>query len=154
MSQPAEVVASNIPQLHHYVNGEKIAGSSGRFGDIFNPSMGIKAAEVPLASKSEVEAAIAVAEQAFPAWASTSKESSQEKTKTAEPTANLVLRFMEPPLGNPESLVTGIGMGWIPPGHKGRRLSFLERFSFFSDWSRWAFFEDGEPGPPMRCLFS
>ena len=72
MSQPAEVVSSEIPQLHHYVGGKKIAGTSGRFGDVHNPSKGVKASEVPLASKSEVEAAIAVAQEAFPAWAATS----------------------------------------------------------------------------------
>jgi malonate-semialdehyde dehydrogenase (acetylating)/methylmalonate-semialdehyde dehydrogenase len=72
MSQPAEIVTSDIPQLYHYVNGKKVTGSSGRFGDIFNPSLGVKSAEVPLASKSEVEAAIAVAQEAFPSWAGTS----------------------------------------------------------------------------------
>jgi malonate-semialdehyde dehydrogenase (acetylating)/methylmalonate-semialdehyde dehydrogenase len=72
MSQPAEAVSSEITQLRHYVNGEHIAGTSGRFGDIFNPSQGVKISEVPLASKAEVEAVIAVAEAAFPAWAATS----------------------------------------------------------------------------------
>jgi len=72
MSQPAEAVSSEITQLRHYINGEHVAGSSGRFGDVFNPSKGVKISETPLASKSEVEAAIAVAEQAFPAWAATS----------------------------------------------------------------------------------
>ena len=72
MSQPAEVVSSNINQLFHYINGERVAGGSGRFGDIFNPSLGVKAAEVPLASQAEVETAIAVAQEAFPAWAATS----------------------------------------------------------------------------------
>ncbi len=72
MSQPAEVVSPGISQLFHYINGERVTGNSGRFGDIFNPSQGVKSAEVPLASKSEVEAAIAVAEQAFPGWAATS----------------------------------------------------------------------------------
>ncbi|MCP4430158.1 MAG: CoA-acylating methylmalonate-semialdehyde dehydrogenase [Gammaproteobacteria bacterium] len=72
MSQPADVVQSSTVRLCHFVNGERISGSSGRFGDIYNPSLGIKASEVPLASKSEVEAAIAVAQQAFPAWAATS----------------------------------------------------------------------------------
>ena len=72
MSQPAEAVSSSFKQLHHFVNGEKVAGTSGRFGDIFNPTQGIKSTEVPLASQSEVESAIAVAEQAFPAWAATS----------------------------------------------------------------------------------
>lgn len=63
---------SDFTQLKHYVGGERIAGTSGRFGDIYNPSKGVKASEVPLASKSEVEAAIAVAQEAFPAWAATS----------------------------------------------------------------------------------
>jgi malonate-semialdehyde dehydrogenase (acetylating)/methylmalonate-semialdehyde dehydrogenase len=72
MSQPAETVSAAVTQLGHYINGEHIAGTSGRFGDIFNPSKGIKISEVPLASKSEVEAAIAVAAEAFPAWAATS----------------------------------------------------------------------------------
>ena len=51
MSQPAEVVSSKISQLFHYINGERVAGNSGRFGDIFNPSLGVRAADVPLASK-------------------------------------------------------------------------------------------------------
>ena len=72
MSQPAEVAATQIVQLSHYIGGERVAGKSGRFGDIYNPSLGIKSSEAPLASKSEVEAAIAVAEAAFPAWAATS----------------------------------------------------------------------------------
>ena len=72
MSQPAEVIHSGITQLKHFVNGERVAGTSGRFGDVYNPSLGVKASEVPLASKSEVEAAIAVAQAAFPAWAATS----------------------------------------------------------------------------------
>ena len=72
MSQPAAIVSSSFRQLRHFVNGEKVAGTSGRFGDVYNPTLGVKASEVPLASKSEVEAAITVAEQAFPAWAATS----------------------------------------------------------------------------------
>ena len=62
MSQPAEAVSSEITQLSHYINGKHVAGTSGRFGDIFNPSRGVKISAVPLASKSEVETAIAAAE--------------------------------------------------------------------------------------------
>ena len=59
----------DLYELYHFINGEKVAGTSGgRMGDIFNPSLGAKSAEVPLASKSEVESAIAVAQAAFPAW--------------------------------------------------------------------------------------
>ena len=72
MSQPAEAVNSEATRLTHFVGGEHIAGHSDRFGDVFNPSLGRKSGEVPLASKSEVEAAIEVAEAAFPAWGATS----------------------------------------------------------------------------------
>ena len=58
MSQPAEAVSTEITQLHRYVNGEHVAGTSGRFGDVFSPSRGVKISDTPLASQSEVEAAM------------------------------------------------------------------------------------------------
>jgi malonate-semialdehyde dehydrogenase (acetylating)/methylmalonate-semialdehyde dehydrogenase len=63
---------SESPQLYHFIHGEKRAGNSGRFGSIFNPSLGKKINSVPLASTTEVEDAITVAAAAFPAWAATS----------------------------------------------------------------------------------
>ncbi len=72
MSQPAAAVNPEVTQLTHFVGGEHVAGTSGRFGDVFNPSLGRKSGAAPLASKSEIENAISVAEQAFPAWGATS----------------------------------------------------------------------------------
>ncbi len=57
---------------HHYIGGKSVEGTSGRFGPIFNPSTGEQQGKVALASKEEVEAAIANAEAAFPEWAATS----------------------------------------------------------------------------------
>ncbi len=59
-------------ELFHFIDGKRVAGDSGRFGDVFNPSLGVRSARVPLASKSEVERAIASAQAAFPDWANTS----------------------------------------------------------------------------------
>ncbi|MCK5425094.1 MAG: CoA-acylating methylmalonate-semialdehyde dehydrogenase [Emcibacter sp.] len=56
----------------HYIGGEHYDGTSERFSPVFNPSTGEQSAQVPLASKAEVENAIAVAQAAFPAWAATS----------------------------------------------------------------------------------
>ena len=53
--------------LHHYINGKRVSGK-GRFGDVYNPATGEKAALVPFASKAEVEGAVAAAEAAFGAW--------------------------------------------------------------------------------------
>ena len=72
MSQPAAEVSASITRSTHFVGGEHVNGGSGRFGDVFNPTLGAKSGDVPLASRSEVEDAIAVAEQAFPGWAATS----------------------------------------------------------------------------------
>ena len=57
--------------LHHFINGERVAGESGRFGDVFNPATGEVAAQVPLASAAEVDKAVEAAMAALPGWAST-----------------------------------------------------------------------------------
>ncbi|MFT6105270.1 MAG: malonate-semialdehyde dehydrogenase (acetylating)/methylmalonate-semialdehyde dehydrogenase [Paracoccaceae bacterium] len=58
-----------MTNLTHYVNGEHIAGASGRMGDVYNPATGEVQYQVPLASKAEVDAAVAIAAAAQPAWA-------------------------------------------------------------------------------------
>ena len=60
--------------LHHFINGEKIQGTSGRFLDVFNPNTGEVQAQTPLGSGDEVRAAIASAQAAFPGWAATNPQ--------------------------------------------------------------------------------
>ena len=57
--------------LHHYINGARVAGESGRFGDVFNPTTGEIARRVPFASAAEVRKAVEAALAALPAWAAT-----------------------------------------------------------------------------------
>jgi malonate-semialdehyde dehydrogenase (acetylating)/methylmalonate-semialdehyde dehydrogenase len=57
--------------LYHYINGVRTEGTSGRFGDVFNPATGAVAARVPLASSNETAVAVAAAANAFPAWRDT-----------------------------------------------------------------------------------
>lgn len=57
--------------LHHYINGQKVQGTSGRFGDVYNPTSGEISARVPLASADETTEAIRIANEAFPAWRDT-----------------------------------------------------------------------------------
>lgn len=64
-------MSSNTTRLYHFINGQKVAGSSGRSGDIYNPAIGAVTKQVPLASKSELENAIAVAQKAFASWSAT-----------------------------------------------------------------------------------
>lgn len=58
--------------IGHFISGNLVEGKSGRFGDVYNPSTGEVQAQVALATKSEVEDVIAVAQAAFPAWSGTS----------------------------------------------------------------------------------
>src|SRR5437879_98886 len=60
--------------IGHFVGGKPIAGTSGRAGDVFNPNTGEVQAKVALASKAEVEKAIANAQAAFPGWAATNPQ--------------------------------------------------------------------------------
>ena len=55
--------------IDHFVGGERVAASGNRFGDVFDPASGAVRARVPLASESEVDAAVAAARAAFPDWA-------------------------------------------------------------------------------------
>ena len=55
--------------LHHFVNGKPQEGTSGRFGDIFDPAKSELTARVPFAGADEVRAAVASAKAAQPAWA-------------------------------------------------------------------------------------
>src|SRR5215204_2846104 len=61
-------------QIGHFVGGKEVAGTSGRFGDVFNPNTGEVQAKVAFAKHSEVEHAIAVADMAQPAWAATNPQ--------------------------------------------------------------------------------
>jgi malonate-semialdehyde dehydrogenase (acetylating)/methylmalonate-semialdehyde dehydrogenase len=60
-----------VETLAHYIQGKRVEGTSGRFGDVFNPALGTLKARVPLATKDEVGTAIAAAKAAFPGWAGT-----------------------------------------------------------------------------------
>ncbi|MEM9939667.1 MAG: methylmalonate-semialdehyde dehydrogenase (CoA acylating), partial [Pseudomonadota bacterium] len=45
-------------EVSHFIGGERVAGTSGRFGDIYNPNTGEVQARVQLAADAEVAAAI------------------------------------------------------------------------------------------------
>jgi malonate-semialdehyde dehydrogenase (acetylating)/methylmalonate-semialdehyde dehydrogenase len=60
-----------INNYTHWIGGRAVPATSGRAADVFNPSLGLVAARVSLASPEEVNAAAIVARAAFPAWAAT-----------------------------------------------------------------------------------
>ena len=57
--------------LHHFVNGKKVSGQSGRVGAVYNPATGEQEAEVPFASADETRLAIRAAQAALAGWSAT-----------------------------------------------------------------------------------
>ena len=59
-----------MKELTHFIGGKKVPGKSGRFGDIFDPSIGEVQAKAPFASRAEMRSAVEAAAKAFPEWSS------------------------------------------------------------------------------------
>jgi malonate-semialdehyde dehydrogenase (acetylating)/methylmalonate-semialdehyde dehydrogenase len=73
-SQQAQEENNMTRALQHFIGGKTVIGTSGRFADVFDPNTGAVQAHVALASKAEVEAAIANAAAAQPGWAATNPQ--------------------------------------------------------------------------------
>jgi malonate-semialdehyde dehydrogenase (acetylating)/methylmalonate-semialdehyde dehydrogenase len=56
-------------EISHFIDGASVAGTSGRFGDVFNPNTGEVQARVALASVGEVDLAVQSALRAQQTWA-------------------------------------------------------------------------------------
>ncbi|MFI6091121.1 CoA-acylating methylmalonate-semialdehyde dehydrogenase [Streptomyces sp. NPDC051218] len=58
-----------VRELTHFIGGKHTAGTSGLFGDVYDPNTGTVQARVPLAGRPDTEAAIADAVNAQREWA-------------------------------------------------------------------------------------
>lgn len=63
--------AEPIKRLKYSVGGKWLVSATDKYMDCYNPSLGQVIAKAPCCTQSEVEAAIAAAQEAFPAWAET-----------------------------------------------------------------------------------
>lgn len=61
-----------MKHVHHLINGQMVPGTSGRTKPIFNPATGEQTGEVDLASVSEVDTAVRVAQNAYEDWSQVS----------------------------------------------------------------------------------
>ena len=57
--------------IGHFIDGRGVEGGTARFADVYNPALGEPCARVALADIEDVDAAVAAADAAFPAWAAT-----------------------------------------------------------------------------------
>ncbi|WP_048647104.1 CoA-acylating methylmalonate-semialdehyde dehydrogenase [Nitratireductor soli] len=58
-------------KIGHWINGGSVAAASDKTADVFNPATGSVGGEVSLGSAADVDAAVAAAKAAFPAWSET-----------------------------------------------------------------------------------
>ena len=63
-----------MKELGHWINGKQVKGTSGRFADVFNPATGEVQARLALASKAELDAAVADAAVAQVKWGATNPQ--------------------------------------------------------------------------------
>jgi len=81
-----------MTELTHYVNGAHVAGTSGRFTEVFNPATGEVQAKVPLATKAEMDAIIEQAAEAQVAWGATNP---QRRARVMMKFADLINEHMD-----------------------------------------------------------
>ncbi|MBB3994657.1 malonate-semialdehyde dehydrogenase (acetylating)/methylmalonate-semialdehyde dehydrogenase [Sulfitobacter undariae] len=81
-----------MKELTHYINGEHVKGTSGRFADVMNPATGEVQAKCPLATKEEMDKAVAFAAAAQPKWAATNP---QRRARVLMKLVDLINRDMD-----------------------------------------------------------
>ncbi|RMC32908.1 CoA-acylating methylmalonate-semialdehyde dehydrogenase [Paracoccus alkanivorans] len=63
-----------MKEIHHWIDGKEVKGTSGRFSDVFNPATGEVQARLSLATRAELDAAVDSAAKAQVAWGSTNPQ--------------------------------------------------------------------------------
>src|SRR6188508_34419 len=70
--QFTEERSGEVTRISHWIDGQRVEGTSGRSGPVYNPATGEQSGEVDFASAEEVDAAVQAAKRAFESWRSVS----------------------------------------------------------------------------------
>ena len=70
-------------RISHWIDGTVVESTSGNSAPVFDPATGEQTAAVDLASIDEVDAAVAAAKAAFPAWRATSLSNARDPVPDA-----------------------------------------------------------------------
>src|SRR5665811_654696 len=90
----AQVREERMRTIGHFIGGREVKGTSGRFADVFQPMTGDVQAQVALASKAELRAAVENARAAQPEWAATNPPVSYTHLRAHETVLDLVCRLL------------------------------------------------------------
>jgi malonate-semialdehyde dehydrogenase (acetylating) / methylmalonate-semialdehyde dehydrogenase len=66
--QFTEARAGKVTRIAHWIDGQRVEGTSGRSGPVYNPATGEQSGEVDFASVEDVDAAVQAAKRAFASW--------------------------------------------------------------------------------------
>ena len=108
--------------IDHWIGGQTVASSSGRFGPVYNPATGEQQAQVGLASVAEVDAGVAAAKEAFATWRNASL------SKRAE----VMFRFRELVVSHRDEIaeLVSIEHGKVPSDAAGELARGIENIEF------------------------
>ncbi len=81
-----------MKEIGHWIDGKLVAGTSGRFADVYNPATGEVQARVALASTGELDAAVVSAAKAQRAWGATNP---QKRARVMMALVGLINRDMD-----------------------------------------------------------
>jgi malonate-semialdehyde dehydrogenase (acetylating)/methylmalonate-semialdehyde dehydrogenase len=81
-----------MKKIGHFIGGKHVEGTSGRFADVYNPATGEVQAQVALATKAEMRAAVENAASAQPAWAA---QNPQKRARVLMKFVDLLHRDMD-----------------------------------------------------------
>jgi malonate-semialdehyde dehydrogenase (acetylating)/methylmalonate-semialdehyde dehydrogenase len=71
-------MSDTLPVVNHWIGGAESVSASGRTAPVYDPALGIRSKNVALADAAELDAAVAAAKSAFPAWRDTSMAKRQQ----------------------------------------------------------------------------
>jgi malonate-semialdehyde dehydrogenase (acetylating)/methylmalonate-semialdehyde dehydrogenase len=108
--------------IPHWINGQEVVPASGNFGPVFDPSTGEQQAQVGLATTAEMDAAIAIAKAAFPAW----------RTASLSRKSEILFRFRELVVANRDEIarLVSIEHGKVPSDAAGELARGIENIEF------------------------
>jgi malonate-semialdehyde dehydrogenase (acetylating)/methylmalonate-semialdehyde dehydrogenase len=66
--QFTEERAGEVTRISHWIDGQRVEGTSGRGGPVYNPATGAQSGEVDFAGPEDVDAAVEAARRAFESW--------------------------------------------------------------------------------------
>src|ERR1041384_3484325 len=66
--QFTEQRSGETTRITHWIDGQRVEGTSGRSGPVYNPATGVQSGEVDFATVEEVDAAVQAARRAFEGW--------------------------------------------------------------------------------------